>query len=158
MSKRAVPGSATEGWHQRVLFSEERAGREPDGFYCLPGLGRCYPGRDTLTIILQNSFLRAIGNLGDPGVLLYHNKEIENRRASETVRNSDRCGDPDPLTLTLLGVPGFLSTSDIPSITLWISEPSPASSSPASSSCLDAIWEGGADPGRLTQFTQSVCP
>ena len=76
MPKRAVPGSATEGWHQRVLFSGERARREPDGSFCLSGLGWYDPGRGTLTIILRNNFLRAIGNLGDPGVLLYHSKKI----------------------------------------------------------------------------------
>ena len=136
-----------------MLFSGGHAGREPDNFCRLSGLGQFDLGRRILVIIPPNGFLRVAGNLGDLGIL-YHNKEIENRR--EDVRNSqnsDRYDDPDFLTLTSVGVPPFLSTSDIPSIPVWVSN-----RSPVSSSCLDMIWEGGADSERLIRLIQSGCP
>jgi hypothetical protein len=69
MSKRALPGSATEGWHQRVLFNGAHAWGEPDSFSSLSGLGWFDPGRRILTLNID--FLRAEGNLGEPDILLY---------------------------------------------------------------------------------------
>lgn len=73
-----MPRSATEEWHQRMLFSGGRA--EPDSFSYLFGLGWFDCGRH---IPPNNIFLRAAGNLGDPDILLYHNRKKMRAEGSE---------------------------------------------------------------------------
>lgn len=65
----------------------------------------------------------------------------------------DRCDGSNSLTLDCVVEPSSLSTSDMSSILVWIWD-----WSPVSSSRLEVTCEGGADPGRLIQVTQSVCP
>lgn len=73
-----MPGSATEGWHQRVLFIGDYAGREPHSSSRLSAFGWFDLGKRILALIfLNDDFLRAIGNICDLHILLYHNKEIE---------------------------------------------------------------------------------
>jgi hypothetical protein len=86
VSKLVVSGSATERWHWRVLFSGGR-GRESDGFSWVPDPGRPASGSHIFTTLRQNrNFIRAVWNLGDLDVLLYHREQgIDNDQISDVV-------------------------------------------------------------------------
>jgi hypothetical protein len=152
MSKRTVFGSATERWHRRMLFGGRHAGREPDNFSRLPDIGRYVLERRTLILARWNHDLR---NWSDLATIPYHKtrKGLRTKGMVNSGQTPYRCGGSNSLTLECAGEPSSLSTSDISSNLVWIWD-----RSPVSSSRLEVTWEGGADPGRLIQVTQSVCP
>ena len=126
-----------------MLFDGRYAGREPDDFSRLSDIGWRVLERWTLTIARYNHDL--LRNRRGLAVIPYHKTRKSQQRSNPSGSN--------PLTLECVDELSSLSTSDMSSTLVWIWD-----RSPVSSSRLEVTCEGGADPGRLIQVTQSVCP